>query len=326
MKRFFLFCFLILLTSQKLLVAQEAEKPTDYTGWQKFESLDFRYGFKIPPTWVVHFKNDSGEYIFHSNKNAKAVDNLSIEINCKNIPNDNTLSKLLEDSKSAAKSRFKDFQYIDDKKDNVNNVATHWFTFLFAEGEVKKQGAQYCIVYNGKGYLITFSANMAVYNDQTEYLTTILNTFDVVSYQPCAKVTISSPEKWFTSSEKDSLYVFSAKDNAGKSPMDGVIKVMTKKLQKETKLTDFLHQVQAEIKAERPKVTFSPLATVPDLNGQKLMWFDIVEKDPLFIERYYVTVHQRCGFIITNICDKDKFETEFKLKFASSLKTFKLEK
>jgi hypothetical protein len=137
---------------------------------------------------------------------------------------------------------------------------------------------------------------------------------------------MNPPTKWFTSKDADCLLLFSAKDTGGKSLSDGVIKVIQRKLVKNLEPIDFVHQLQAEIKKERPKVTFGPNAGIPDLNGQKIQWFDIVEKDSLLLERYYVTTYQRCGFAILNICDKTKFDTDFKMLFASSLITFKLEK
>lgn len=326
MKSFFLFCFLILLTSQRLVVAQEVEKPTDYTGWQKFESHKFGYGFKIPPTWVVNFKNDSGDYIFHSTKNPKDANNLSIEINCKDLPKEHTLDKFFDDSKLVAKSKLKNFTAIDERPDIINEVDTKWITFLYTEGEVKKQAALYSFVYNRRGYNITFSANLAIYNNQTEYLTTIFKSLDIASFQPCATITINPPEKWFPSKKADYLFVFSAKNTGDKSVSDGVMKIKQNKLSKNLKTKDFLIEVQAEILKERPNVGFSGTSFTQPINGQVFSWFDVIEKDSQFVERYYISTYQRCGIIIYHISDKAKFETNVKMQIAEALQTFKLGK
>lgn len=327
MKKTILCCFLILLCLQNLLVkSQEIKKIVDYTGWQNFENSKQKYGFKIPPTWIVHFKNDDGEYIFHSTNDPKDASNLAVEINCKSVPKEYTLDKFFEDSKGAGKSRFKDYSLIDERKDKVNEVDAKWFSFLFSDNNTKKQGAQYCIVYKRMAYNITITANVAIYNDSTEFLTTVLDSFDVLSFQTCAKVTMNPPKDWFSSSDPDSLFLFSAKDTAGKSPSDGVVKVQMRKLSRGHNTHEFLQKIQEEILVERPKVSFSGMSIVPNLNGQKMEYFDIIEKDSDLLERYYVTVYERCGFIIYNIANKAKFESGLKQTIASSLSTFKLEK
>lgn len=296
----------------------------NYTNWKVVKNEKLRFSVKLPKEWQFLEQAEPAIQVYFVTDKAdvgeKDVSAKKLVVESKPVGED--YKRIADDMVRAVKNGEGGKGFIKEKDSKFGEIPTKEYTYHFREDGFEKTADVVLFKYKNVYYSFTFitASQMAMHDKALREQ--IIASINLDMMQPSAAFEIKKPKDWFDFKDNEYSQAFSKIDKGDKSPSDGIIKVKMVKIDEEKSLQQFTVEFSAQVTKEGAKT--SGFALTSPVNGNKLMWFDVLDKDDMFKERYHVAKDGYTFYIIYFISSKEKFDKELKMELAESLLTFKL--
>ena len=314
---------MVLLASSMILTSEDAPV-YNYTNWQTIKNDKLKFSVKLPEKWKFIEQKEPAiqAYLMTDNPEAgeKDVSAKKLLVESKEIGVD--LKKVGDDMAKFLKSGAEGKVYIRDRESKLGELPSREFTYHFKEDGFEKTADVVIVKYNKAYYSISYITSSRTAMHDKPLREQIFATFNFEVMQPSLPYEFTKPKDWFDLKDNEYAQAFSKKDKGNTSPSDGIIKIKTVRVDVEKSLQQFSAEYSSTV--TKPGAITSGYALTSPINGNKLMWFDIEDKEKMFKERYHIAKDGYTFYIIYFISSQELFDKELKMVLAQSLLSFKL--
>lgn len=317
------FLLLLAIFGISILFAKE-NKTYNYQGWDLIKNEQLVVSFKLPLGWKSQVSNEPDQIIYFKGEKADSLisDSSAKVVTIDSYPTIDSFEKIVEKRVNNIKNKEGGKIFVEATDGKIGNIKAKVIRYASKIDGTQRVSDNVVLVHQNRLYGITYTVTNESVEHDKELKNQILASFNFDMMRPSAVMNLEKPKEWFEFKDNDYAQAFSKKENGSKNPGEGIIKIKTVKIDEEKSLQQFAMEFVSSVTKEGGKS--SGFSTTSPINGHKLMWFDVLDKEDAFKERYHIAKDGYTFYIIYFISSKELFEKELKAVLAESLLTFKL--
>ena len=306
---------LVFILCVSMAFSQEA-KDYQYDNWVLVKNESLAVSFKLPQDWAALESSDKKE-IAYFKANAEGVADIgSKKLKVLSFLAPNSFKDFADDRVKTVKGREGGKIFVSEKTGSLNSIPTRVITYAQKIDDVQRVTEEVLLQYEKRFYVLTFTVANEYVESTKGLKDQIFASFNFAMMQPSVKWTVKKPEKWIELQDNEYPFAFAHPENKGASASGGIIKAKSVRVEADLPLQAFVQQLIGKLAMEGEK---SDAIANAKVKNNDMIWFDIIDSENAFVERYHVFKNKYTFYIVSFISSKELFEKELKAELAKFL-------